>query len=192
MRLDPDAIESSCPGDEAVAVLASEVRRLQAVIASTADQQAHTDWLRHAFADQTIRAVRAEAESARLCEAIRRLVDQDATLAVQGGNVTVTMDGITDRERVAINWAIATLETGEPDAGQNAEAAAILSGMLARDADTTPSAHTTACKCSVQSEGTAMHLLQASVLNFLNAGYTISISTDDESKLHLTDSERVT
>ena len=39
---------------------------------------------------------------------------------------------ITDRERVAINWALATLDTGEPDAGQNAEAAAILGNLLER------------------------------------------------------------
>jgi len=39
---------------------------------------------------------------------------------------------ITDRERVAINWALATLCTGEPDAGQNREAAAVLTGMLER------------------------------------------------------------
>ena len=66
MRIDPEAIESSCPGDHAVALLAAEVRRLQAVIASTADQQAHSDWLRHAYADQTIRALKAEAETARM------------------------------------------------------------------------------------------------------------------------------
>ena len=39
---------------------------------------------------------------------------------------------ITDRERVAINWALATLETGEPDVGQNREAAAVLTGLLER------------------------------------------------------------
>lgn len=34
MRPDPDAIEASRPGDREVALLAAEVRRLQAVIAS--------------------------------------------------------------------------------------------------------------------------------------------------------------
>ena len=92
------------------------------------------DWLRHAFADQTIRAVIAEAECERLREAIRRLVDQDATLAVQGNNSEPpnSSPALTDRERVAINWALATLETGAPDAGQNAEAAAILIKLLER------------------------------------------------------------
>jgi len=63
------------------------------------------DWLRHAFADQTIRAVIAESECARLREAIRRLVDRDATLSVQGGNVTVTMDAtLTSAEREALHY----------------------------------------------------------------------------------------
>lgn len=45
------------------------------------------------------------AEIARLREAIRRLADQDATLSVQGGSVTVTMDAtLTDAEREAIDW----------------------------------------------------------------------------------------
>jgi hypothetical protein len=41
----------------------------------------------------------------RLQEAIRRLADQDGTLSVQGGSVTVTMDAtLTDKERQAIEW----------------------------------------------------------------------------------------
>lgn len=40
---------------------------------------------------------------------------------------------LTDEERVAVLWGIATLETdATPDAGQNAEAAAILRGLLDR------------------------------------------------------------
>jgi len=39
---------------------------------------------------------------------------------------------LTDSERVALNWAIATLETGALDAGQNAESAGVLSGMVER------------------------------------------------------------
>jgi len=40
------------------------------------------------------------SEIASLREAIRRLADQDATLSVQGGNVTVTMDAtLTEEER---------------------------------------------------------------------------------------------
>lgn len=49
----------------------------------------------------------AAAEIASLREAIRRLAEQDATLSVQGGNVTVTMDAtLTDEEREAVQGAI--------------------------------------------------------------------------------------
>ena len=45
-------------------------------------------------------------EIERLREAIRRLADQDATLSVQAGNVTVTMDAtLTEAEREAIELA---------------------------------------------------------------------------------------
>lgn len=38
-------------------------------------------------------------------EAIRRLAEQDATLSVRGGKVTVTMDAtFTDEERAALHW----------------------------------------------------------------------------------------
>jgi len=48
-------------------------------------------------------------EITRLREAIRRIAQQDATLSVCDGNVTVTMDGtLTDAEREAIEWAITT------------------------------------------------------------------------------------
>jgi len=48
----------------------------------------------------------AAVEIDRLHEAVRRLADQDATLSVQGGSVTVTMDAtLTDEERAAINAA---------------------------------------------------------------------------------------
>ena len=51
-----------------------------------------------------LRDARAAIESLRL--AIRRLAEQDGTLSVQGGNVTVTMDGtLTDAERDAVDWA---------------------------------------------------------------------------------------
>jgi len=40
---------------------------------------------------------------------------------------------LTDRERVAVLWAIATLRTDPtPDGGQDAEAAEILTDMLTR------------------------------------------------------------
>jgi hypothetical protein len=42
---------------------------------------------------------------------------------------------LTDQERVAVMWAVASLETDpEPDAGQNKEAAEILREMLLRTA----------------------------------------------------------
>ena len=48
----------------------------------------------------------AAAEIASLREAIRRLAEQDATLSVQGGGVTVTLDAtLTDAEREAIEAA---------------------------------------------------------------------------------------
>ena len=51
-----------------------------------------------------IAGLRARLHEHRL--AIRRLAEQDATLSVQGGNVTVTMDGtLTDAEREAITVA---------------------------------------------------------------------------------------
>jgi hypothetical protein len=44
------------------------------------------------------------AEVRRLREAIRRLAEQDATLSVCGGNVTVTSDAtLTDAEREAVS-----------------------------------------------------------------------------------------
>ena len=49
-----------------------------------------------------------QAEIARLCESIRRLAEQDATLSVCDGNVTVTHDAtLTDEEREAIEVAAA-------------------------------------------------------------------------------------
>jgi hypothetical protein len=52
-------------------------------------------------------------EIASLREAIRRLADQDATLSVQGGGVTVTLDAtLTDEEREAVEDAVAELTPG--------------------------------------------------------------------------------
>lgn len=49
------------------------------------------------------------AEIARLREAIRRLAGQDATLSVQGGNVTVTLDAtLTEAEHDALEFAVET------------------------------------------------------------------------------------
>jgi hypothetical protein len=70
---------------------------------------------------------RLAAEIARLREAIRRLAEQDATLSVQGGNVTVTMDAtLTDEEREAIERAADVIDSktcGDP---------ATLRGLLER------------------------------------------------------------
>ena len=53
----------------------------------------------------------AAREIERLRTALARLADQDATLSVQGGNVTVTMDGtLTDEEREAIAAGLGALE----------------------------------------------------------------------------------
>jgi hypothetical protein len=59
----------------------------------------------------------AATEIEQLREAIRRLADQDATLSVQGGSVTVTMDAtLSNVEREAIEWAIADqIEGGHQD-----------------------------------------------------------------------------
>jgi hypothetical protein len=56
------------------------------------------------MADQIIQD--QQFEIARLKESIRRLADQDATLSVCDGDVTVTMDAtLTDEEREAISEA---------------------------------------------------------------------------------------
>jgi hypothetical protein len=58
-----------------------------------------------------LRLEAAHAEIERLHTAIRRLADQDATLSVQGGAVTVTMDDtLTDAEREAVESAIGVLD----------------------------------------------------------------------------------
>lgn len=57
------------------------------------------------MADQIIQD--QQFEIARLKDAIRRLAEQDATLSVCDGDVTVTMDAtLTDEERESIEWAI--------------------------------------------------------------------------------------
>ena len=54
---------------------------------------------------------RLRAEIDQLREAIRRLAEQDATLSVCEGNVTVTMDAtLTDEEREAVETAVRWLE----------------------------------------------------------------------------------
>jgi hypothetical protein len=78
-------------------------------------------------------ALIAERDSLR--SAIRRLADQDATLSVQSGNVTVTLDAtLTDEEREAVEDAVAELTPGP--------IAATLRSLLAR-LHSTPQTHPT-------------------------------------------------
>ena len=71
------------------------------------------------------------SEIASLREAIRRLAEQDATLSVQGGNVTVTMDAtLTDEEREAIVRAVDIFEV-HPRLADDGKAAT-LRGVLER------------------------------------------------------------
>ena len=84
--------------------------------------------LRNAITE--IAGLRARLEEHRL--AIRRLAEQDATLSVQGGNVTVTMDfPLTDAEREAIESAISDYEENDDDA-DCARMVSTLRGLLER------------------------------------------------------------
>ena len=76
----------------------------------------------------------AADEIARLREAIRRLADQDATLSVQGGNVTVTVDAtLTDEEREAVEWCRDNLTAmAQPSSAFAHIHAATLRGLLER------------------------------------------------------------
>jgi hypothetical protein len=69
----------------------------------------------------------------RLREAIRRLAEQDATLSVQGGNVTVTMDAtLTPEEREAIQHIV---DGGPQDIPADIQHHAALRGLLDRTKD---------------------------------------------------------
>jgi predicted phosphoribosyltransferase len=83
-------------------------------------------------ADQIIKDQRAEIE--RLREAIRRLADQDATLSVCDGNVTVTMDGtLTGAEREAVEEAMRQVVESDCIATPHAlEVIGTLRGLLER------------------------------------------------------------
>jgi hypothetical protein len=84
-------------------------------------------------ADQIIKCQRAEI--ARLKAAIRRLADQDATLSVCDGGVTVTMDGtLTDAEREAVEVAAMIYEQGATQMGhvEDGRRAVALRAMLER------------------------------------------------------------
>ena len=79
-----------------IADIARRLRQTRADMIGTDDEQHYWD------------CHEAAHEIERLRLAIRRLAEQDATLSVCEGNVTVTMDAtLTDAEREAIGWAIA-------------------------------------------------------------------------------------
>jgi len=70
-----------------------------------------TDSLRGENEVLRLRLQAAHAEMELLRTAIRRLAEQDATLSVQGGAVTVTMDAtLTDEEREALEQAVWRIE----------------------------------------------------------------------------------
>ena len=76
----------------------------------------------------------AADEIARLRLAVCRLAEQDATLSVQGGNVTVTLDAtLTDAERQAIARAVDIFEVHPRLADEGK--AATLRGLLGRTKD---------------------------------------------------------
>ena len=75
--------------------------------------------------------LQAADEIERLREAIRRLAEQDATLSVCEGNVTVEIDGtLTPEEREAVEWFADYAETPRTPAEEsNADT---LRGLLER------------------------------------------------------------
>ena len=80
--------------------------------------------------EQGAEIARLREENRGLNEAIRRLAEQDATLSVCNGNVTVTMDGtLTAAEREALEVAIAYLQ---PVGNYDSRVQATLRGLLER------------------------------------------------------------
>jgi hypothetical protein len=107
-------------------------------LAAALEQARRTDACElHARESQRLQPDRTpeDDEIERLREAIRRLAEQDATLSVQGGNVTVTMDAtLTDAEREAI--AAAMNAYGENNDDRECEMIeATLWGLLERTRD---------------------------------------------------------
>jgi hypothetical protein len=96
-------------------------------------QRSITDWQLEADVHRK-RAAAAVAEIERLREAIRRLAEQDATLSVCNGNVTVTMDDtLDDAERKAIEWSINDqIAGGHQDHPTVKAVIAVLRALLAR------------------------------------------------------------
>ena len=79
--------------------------------------------------------VSAAAEIERLRFAIRRLAEQDATLSVCDGNVTVTMDAtLTDEEREVLRKVLRLLREGffRDSSIELVQAASVIDGLLDR------------------------------------------------------------
>jgi hypothetical protein len=100
--------------------ITTRLRQTRADMIGTADEQHYWD------------CHEAAAEIERLRTAIRRIAEQDATLSVCDGNVTVTMDAtLTDEEREAIREAADAYELNNGDADCE-RIAATLRGLLER------------------------------------------------------------
>jgi len=96
---------------EPVAWAVMSGRRAYGVYSTRGEAEAICRWLCEDESGDIWRVVplapeQADAEIARLRDAIRRLADHDATLSVCDGNVTVEMDAtLTAEERVAVELA---------------------------------------------------------------------------------------
>lgn len=115
---------------ETLEAAAAEIERLRdekaAEIARLRDEKA-ADWRASCEV-----AVIASNEIGRLQTAIRRLAEQDATLSVCNGNVTVQIDvPLTDEQREAIRWFS---EYGDLQA--EAQRAAVLKQLLNNTGET--------------------------------------------------------
>ena len=112
--------------------IATRLRQTRADMIGTDDEQHYWDChdaageidrLRLELSVQKACTVAGREEIASLREAIRRLAEQDATLSVQGGSVTVTMDAtLTAEEREAIGNMIHLIECQHEDYGKEAHA----------------------------------------------------------------------
>jgi diphthamide synthase (EF-2-diphthine--ammonia ligase) len=114
------------------------IHRLAAALA--AEQARRTDACElHARESQRLQPDRTpeDDEIERLREAIRRLAEQDATLSVCDGNVTVTMDAtLTDEERVAIAAAADDYLYHQDPGGRAQHIERTLRGLLERTGPT--------------------------------------------------------
>jgi hypothetical protein len=99
-----DEMSAASRGSHTTEVNMADGKGCKCAAYSESECACNADWT-----PQEVYDLRAENE--RLKEAIRRLAEQDATLSVCDGNVTVTMEGtLTDEERRAIRSGIAACE----------------------------------------------------------------------------------